>query len=77
MSYIRSRQLARKGSSDISTEIIPDFLKICDWLQANKLSLNILKTEYMIIGTEKSLIQLGPNFLNSIFLRRVGDVAID
>ena len=51
---------ALKGSSDISIEIIPDFLKICDWLQANKLSLNILKTEYMIIGTEKSLIQLGP-----------------
>ena len=51
---------ALKGSSDISIEIIPDFLKICDWLQANKLSLNILKTEYMIIGTEKFLIQLGP-----------------
>ena len=51
---------ALKGSSDISVEIIPDFLKICDWLQANKLSLNIFKTEYMIIGTEKSLIQLGP-----------------
>ena len=51
---------ALKGSSDINIEIIPDFLKICDWLQANKLSLNILKTEYMIIGTEKSLIQLGP-----------------
>ena len=51
---------ALKGSSDISIEIIPDFLKICDWLQTNKLSLNILKTECMIIGTEKSLIQLGP-----------------
>ena len=51
---------ALKGSSDISIEIIPDFLKICDWLQANKLSLNILKTEYMIIGTEKSLNQSGP-----------------
>ena len=30
--------------NDINVELIPEFVKICDWLQANKLSLNILKT---------------------------------
>ena len=43
---------------EIRFEIIIAFSQICDSLQANKLSLNIFKTECMIIGTEKSLIQL-------------------
>ena len=50
---------ALKKLSDLNTEILPEFIKICDWLQANKLSLNVVKTEYMIIGTEQSIIQLG------------------
>ena len=50
---------ALQKSSDLNTEILPEFIKICDWLQANKLSLNVVKTEYMIIGTEQSIIQLG------------------
>ena len=41
--------------NDINVEFILEFVKICDWLQANKLSLNILKTEYMVIGTEQML----------------------
>ena len=35
--------------NDKNVELIPEFVKICDWLQANKLSLNILKTECMVI----------------------------
>ena len=50
---------ALKKSSDVNTEILPEFIKICDWLQANKFSLNVVKTEYMIIGAEQSIIQLG------------------
>ena len=34
---------ALKTSSDLNTEILPEFIKICDWLQANKLSLNVVK----------------------------------
>ena len=34
-------------------------MRICDWLQANKLSLNVVKTEYMTIRTEQSIIQIG------------------
>ena len=45
-------------ANDISAELVPEFTRICDWLVTNKLSLNILKTEYTIIGTEQSLIQL-------------------
>ena len=50
---------ALKKSSDLNTQIFPEFIKICDWLQANKVSLNVVKTEYMIIGTEQSIVQLG------------------
>ena len=45
--------------NDINVELIPGFVKICDGLQANKLSLNILKTEHMVIGTEQMLTQMG------------------
>ena len=45
--------------NDINVELIPEFVKICDWLQTNKLSLNILKTEYMVIGTKHMLNQMG------------------
>ena len=61
-------------ANDINAELVPEFTKICDWLIANKLSLNILKTEYMIIGTEQSLIQLGsiPKIkIKDCYLRRV------
>ena len=50
---------ALKKSSDLNTEILPELIKICDWLQANKLSLNVVKTEYMIIGSKQSIIQSG------------------
>ena len=46
-------------ASDVNAELVPEFTKICDWLVTDILSLNILKTEYMIIRTEQSLIQLG------------------
>ena len=36
---------------DIETKVIPDLIKICDWLKENKLSLNVLKTELMLLGT--------------------------
>ena len=38
---------------EIISELLPDFLKVCYWLKANKLSLNIVKIEYMIIGTSQ------------------------
>ena len=42
-----------KNTSDLETEIIPEFFNICDWLKANKLILNALKTEFMIMGSHQ------------------------
>ena len=39
--------------SDVEYKLIPDMIKICDWLKTNKLSLNAPKTEFMIIGRKK------------------------
>ena len=44
---------------DIEIKVIPDLIKICDWLKANKLSLNVLKTELMLFGTTKNIRKLG------------------
>ena len=59
--YADDTDLSSKISNalEINSELLPGFLKICDWLKANKLSLNIVKTEYMIIGTSQKLMQLG------------------
>ena len=42
--------------NDITEKVIPDLTKICDWLKANRLSLNAVKTEYMLIGTSYHMI---------------------
>ena len=42
-----------RSDLEIRQELIPEFLKICDWLKANKLSLNILNTEFMMIGNPR------------------------
>ena len=66
---------ALKKSSDLNTEILPEFIKICEWLQANRLSLNVVKTEYMIFGTKQSIIQLGckhiPEKVVNTYLKKV------
>ena len=60
---------------EINSELLPDFLKVCDCrLKANKLSLNIVKTEHMIIGTSQKSMQLGaiPTIkVNNTLLKRV------
>ena len=44
-----------KSVSEIKDNLIPAFLKICDWLRSNKLSLNTVKTEFMVIGSQNKL----------------------
>ena len=46
---------AFKNVSELNNELIPSFINICEWLKANKLSLNTVKTDFMIIGTSKRL----------------------
>ena len=49
---------AFRTSYELKEEIIPAFSKVCKWLRNNKLSLNTVKTEFMIIGTLPRLNQL-------------------
>ena len=45
--------------NDIIEKVIPDLMKICDWLKANRLSLNAVKTEFMLIGASYNTIRFG------------------
>ena len=44
-----------KSVSEIKDNLIPAILKICDWLRSNELSLNTVKTEFMVIGSQNKL----------------------
>ena len=57
--------------SDIKTNLIPDLLSVCDWLKANKLSLNTIKTELMFIGTTQNITKI-----NNLIAVRVDDKLI-
>ena len=45
----------------LKEELLPAFTKVCKWLKINKLSLNTVKTEFMLIGTSQHLNQLDQN----------------
>ena len=44
---------------DIETKVIPDLIKIRDWLKANKLNLNAPKTELILLETTRNIRKLG------------------
>ena len=60
-------------ANDIYVELILEFVKICNRLVTNKLSLDILEAEYMIIGIEQALIQLGsiPKICNRVVTNKL------
>ena len=66
----------------LTDELIPTFGKTCEWLKSNKLALNSLKTEFMIIGTSHRLNKLDslPEstpyliLINGSYIRRVKQV---
>ena len=41
--------------SDISDQLIPEFTNILNWLKENRLSLNFIKTKFMLIGSVQKL----------------------
>ena len=47
------------STSDLETEITPEFLNICNWLKAYKLIFNALKTEFMIMGNHQRVGTIG------------------
>ena len=44
-----------KTTDELKEQLIPAFCKVCEWLKCNRLSLNALKTEFMIMGTSQKL----------------------
>ena len=50
-----------KNIDEIKEHFVPAFSKICRWLNINKLSINTIKTEFMIIGTPNSISKLDRN----------------
>ena len=49
---------AFQNTNKLCMELIQAFANICKWLMANKLSLNTVKTEFMVIGTPQRVGQL-------------------
>ena len=49
---------AFRTSHELKDEMIPAFFKVCKWLRNNKLSLNTVNTDFMLIGTLPRLNQL-------------------
>ena len=47
-----------KATNELKEQLILAFSKVCEWLKCNKLSLNALKTAFMIMGTSQKLSSL-------------------
>ena len=60
-----------RSKLDIREEFYPDFIKMYEWLKANKLSLNFLKTKFMVIGNPRKYGEL-----KGLLALRVGDSLI-
>ena len=50
-----------KNVDEIKEHLVPAFSKVCRWLNINKLSLNTVKTEFMIIGIQNGIGKLDRN----------------
>lgn len=62
--------LTSSGSSidEVQSAMNADLERLKNWLLANKLSLNIVKTEFLLIGSKPSLgLKISINSLNYIF----------
>ena len=68
-----------KTTNGLKEQLVPAFCKVCEWLKCNKLSLNALKTEFMMMGTSQKLSNLDIDpfmtpfklILNNYEIRRV------
>lgn len=74
--YVDDTTLTRSGDSieKVEKAINHDLENVREWLLANKLSLNVVKTEYLLIGSRFNLRNLGkePNiFVGDIPIKRV------
>ena len=65
-----------KTASDIKDNLIPAFAKVCDCLRHNNLSLNVIKTEFMIIGSHYRVGRLDSTPESTPYIIQVGDMMI-
>ena len=77
--YADDTNLTASGSSitEIKTILDNDITRVVEWLSANKLSLNSIKTEYMLIGSRKRLTSLTDTLnlsLNGVALKQTHEV---
>ena len=56
--------------NDIKQQLIPDFKKLCEWLEISKLSLNFMKTEFLLFSNQSQL----RNFDDLVVIRIKGRV---
>ena len=61
---------------DLSEDIINNELTIvCEWLAANKLSLNVKKTKYMVFHTPQKKVTYLEIKINNILIKRVSELS--
>ena len=48
-----------KSTNDIISEVTLNMRSLMDWLRANRLSLNTLKSEFMLSGTSANILKIG------------------
>lgn len=64
--------ISGKNLKDLEDKVNGELISIVDWLQANRLSLNVLKTNFMIFRGPKKLISYEPKILiNGAQIERV------
>ena len=58
--YADDTSLSNEGKTieDIKTKLMPDLSRICNWLRINKLNLDVIKTEFMFMGTRKNTLKI-------------------
>ena len=61
LTYDTSIDRTFQTCQQLKEELLPAIAKVCKWLKINKLSLNTVKTEFMLIGTSQRLNQLDQN----------------
>ena len=59
---------------EIKQPLLPAFFKLCQWLNKNKLSLNVVKTEFMILGINSRLRNLDSNPAPTPYILTVGNI---
>ena len=65
-----------KTASDIKDDLIPVFAKVYEWLRHNNLSINAIKTGFVIIGSHQRVGRLDSTPESTPYIIQVGDMMI-